>query len=167
MKTLILVRHAKTEQLSFSSAKSDFERELKPRGHKDSEMIARNLKRRHNPPDLIISSNAERAKQTAVNFAGLLGIDTRDILLEPFLYGGYTSAELADYLSQYNHDYDSIMIIGHNPEIESAAISLTGNTDLQFPTVGTIAISFNVDSWQEIETQRGNIEWFITPKMLK
>jgi len=167
MKTLILVRHSKTEQLSFKSSKSDFDRELKPRGVKDSKLVAKELINRHINPDLLVCSKAIRAKQTAHNFAGLLGIKKQDIVFEQFIYDGYTTSELIDYLAQFHHKYESIMVVGHNPEIEITAMNLTDSDYLHFPTTGTIAISFNVDSWLEIESQKGNIEWLITPKMFK
>ncbi len=167
MKTLILTRHAKTEQLSFNSSKSDFERELKPRGYKDSKLVVRDLISRHIQPSLIISSNAVRAKQTTDIFAEFFGFDKQNIILEPFLYGGYAPSEFLNYLSQFRHKYKSIMIVGHNPEIERIAISLTGDSYLHFPTTGTISISFNVDNWEKVRAKEGKIEFLITPKMFK
>ncbi len=167
MKTLLLVRHAKTEQLSFDSQKSDFERELKPRGFKDSELIAGELIKREAQPDVLISSKAMRAKQTAHHLSELLGINNKDIIFESFLYGSYTASQLINYLAQFKDKHQSIMIVGHNPEIAMTAMSLTDSDYLHFPTTGTIAISFDVDNWSAIKSQQGTVEWLITPKMLK
>ncbi len=167
MKTLLLTRHAKTEQLPLKSSKSDFERELKPRGHTDSELVAADMLTRQIQPQLLISSKAMRAKQTALIFAERFGIHKKDIIFEQFLYDGYTAGELLGYLQPFKQKYHSIMVVGHNPEIEMAATKLTGSDELHFPTTGTIAISFNVDSWQDVKGAKGNIEWFATPKMLK
>ncbi len=167
MKTLILTRHGKTEQLSPESSKTDFERVLKPRGYKDSELVAGDLLNRHIQPDLLISSKAVRAQQTAYIFAGLLGINRHDIILEQFLYDGYIPGEFLNYLTRYSHRYESIMVVGHNPELAMTAISLTDNHDLYLPTAGTVAISFNVDNWNEINVREGTVEWLVTPKMFK
>ncbi len=167
MKTLILTRHAKTEQLSTGSTKPDFERVLKPRGHHDCELVGSDLKSRHVQPCLLISSKAKRAKQTAEIFAGCLGIDKKHIIFEQFLYDGYTPSELLNYLAQFDQRYASIMIVGHNPEIAMTSISLTGSHEIHVPTTGTIAISFSVNNWKEIKAREGKVEWYITPKMLK
>ncbi|MCU4156927.1 histidine phosphatase family protein [Carboxylicivirga sp. A043] len=167
MKTLILVRHAKTEQLGYMSSKSDFERSLKPRGYNDTKLVAKDMISRKIRPNLLISSKAMRAKQTARLFAEQLDIDKQDIVLEQFLYDGYTTSELLSYLEQFGALHDNIMIVGHNPEIAMTAISLTDSDYLHFPTTGTIAISFNVDSWEDINAREGKIEWFVAPKMFK
>jgi phosphohistidine phosphatase len=167
MKTLILIRHAKTEQLGYLSSKSDFERALKPRGYNDTKLIAKDLINRGTKPHLLISSKAIRAKQTAHLLAEQLNINKEEVRLEQFLYDGYTTSELLSYLEQFGKKHDSIMIVGHNPEIAMTAISLTDSDYLHFPTTGTIAISFDVDNWEDINAREGKIEWFITPKMFK
>lgn len=167
MKTLILTRHAKTEQLSYMSSKSDFERELKPRGYNDSKLIANDLLQRNIIPDLLITSKAQRAEQTAAIFADTFNMDKSLMVHEQFLYDGYTTSELITYLGQYNHTCNTIMLVGHNPEIAMTAITLTDSDYLHFPTTGTIAITFNVNNWEDINAREGKIDWFVSPKMLK
>lgn len=167
MKTLILARHAKTEQLAAGDTKSDFERELKPRGYKDCRLVSTDLLNRHIQPGLLITSNAVRAQQTAVTFAELLSIDSGKIIQQPFLYNGYTTPELLSYLARFDRQHQSIMIVGHNPEIAMSASVLSNHNCLHFPTSAAVAISFNVESWQQLKSRSGKIECFITPKMLK
>ena len=167
MKTLILTRHAKTEQIGYMIAKSDFERELKPRGFNDSKLIADDMIQRGIRLDLLVTSKAARAEQTTEIFAKKLGINKQEIVHEQFLYDGYTTSELINFLGQYKDNHDYIMIVGHNPEIAMTAITLTDSDYLHFPTTGTIAISFDVDNWENINAREGKIEWFATPKMLK
>ena len=167
MKTLLLTRHAKTEQLGYMSSKSDFDRALITRGIHDAKFVAQDILQRHSKPDLLITSKAKRAKQTAHIIADIFDIEKVAVVQEQFLYDGYTTSELIDYLSQYQDNYDSIMIVGHNPEIAMTAITLTDSSYLHFPTTGTMAISFEVDNWEDIRAREGKIEWFISPKMLK
>lgn len=167
MKTLILTRHAKTEQLAAGDTKSDFERELKPRGYKDCRLVSTDLLNRKLQPDLLISSNAARAQQTAVTFAKQLGIGNRKIIQEPFLYNGYTTPELLSYLARFDRQHQRIMIVGHNPEIAMTASVLSNHNCLHFPTSAAVAISFNVENWKQLKSRSGKIEWFVTPKMLK
>ena len=70
-KKLYLVRHAKTEQDSIDG--TDFSRVLKPRGLRDSTIIGNKLNSDHSKPDIIITSAAARAKQTAEIIAAQFG----------------------------------------------------------------------------------------------
>ncbi|MBK3518516.1 SixA phosphatase family protein [Carboxylicivirga marina] len=167
MKTIVLVRHAKTEQLGYMSSKSDFERELKPRGYGDTKLVASDMIKRNFKPDLLISSKAVRAKQTALLLADKLSIDESKIVFEQFIYDGYTTSELLNYIAQIGGMHDSIMIVGHNPEIAMTAINLTDSDYLHFPTTGSIAITFDTNNWENVNAREGKIDWFISPKMFK
>ena len=67
MKTLIVVRHAKSSWAE--PGLSDFDRPLNERGKKDGPNIAKRLKKRNIAIDLFVSSPAKRAKRTADLFA--------------------------------------------------------------------------------------------------
>jgi phosphohistidine phosphatase len=67
MKTLILVRHAKSSWKNISL--DDFDRPLNKRGKKDAQLMGKKLKERQVVPDLILSSPAKRARKTAKAFA--------------------------------------------------------------------------------------------------
>src|SRR6476620_8457076 len=79
MKTLILVRHAKSSW--DKPGMSDLERPLNERGKKDAPEMSKRLKERNVLPDLLLSSTAKRAKKTARLFADELGLD-KDIIKE-------------------------------------------------------------------------------------
>src|SRR4051794_9695084 len=67
MKTLILVRHAKSSW--DQPGVSDIDRPLNERGKSDAPQMAKRLKERNIKIDLFISSPAKRAKKTAKYFA--------------------------------------------------------------------------------------------------
>lgn len=165
MKTLILVRHAKTETIH--AGINDFERRLKPRGHQDSKIITNQLMKKQVKPDLFVSSKAARAQQTAELFANELDYPIDSIRYEQFLYTGYTTGEFIDYLGKYEEDHDTIMVFGHNPDIAMLAINLTDDNFFHFPTAAAVAISFDVDSWSAISAREGKTKWFIFPKQFK
>ena len=167
MLTLILVRHAKTEQLAFKSSKTDFERKLKPRGFTDTELVADELIRKVIKLDLLITSKAVRADQTATLFANKFDIQDNKIIREQFIYDGYTTTDFITYLSQFKKEYATIMVVGHNPEIAMMAINITDSNYLDFPTTATAVISFDVENWKDINAREGKLEWLITPKVLK
>lgn len=165
MKTIILIRHAKTEPLNMGI--TDYERQLKPRGYRDSELVVNEMNKRGIQPDLIISSPASRAKQTTQIFAKALHYDETKIEYQKFIYDGYTSAEFIDYLGQYGKSNDTIMVVGHNPEIAMMAINLTDGNYFHFPTTAATAISYDIENWEDMMVREGKTEWFIYPKMFK
>ncbi|HVG21430.1 MAG TPA: histidine phosphatase family protein, partial [Blastocatellia bacterium] len=62
MKTLLLLRHAKSD---WDDPKlRDFDRPLAARGKRDAPRIGKALKERGPSPDLIVSSPAARARET-------------------------------------------------------------------------------------------------------
>ncbi len=166
MKKLILVRHAKTEQI-YDYSKSDFDRKLLPRGHKDAAIIAQELKEKQIFPDLFITSNAKRARQTANIFAESLNYSKDDIRKEQFIYDGYTTSNMLQYLSQFEDKYDTIIIFGHNPDIASFTVNLLTENLWHFPTSCTTVIHFNADNWKDIQAREGKMILYTYPKMHK
>jgi phosphohistidine phosphatase len=122
MKRLILVRHAKTEPLT--EADSDFDRQLKKRGHKDSRLISDHLIGKSMVPQVIVSSPAVRAMQTARIMAGAFSIPESEIVQVPGIYDGLTHEELISHVYQNAPDSQSVMVVGHNPDIAIMAMKL-------------------------------------------
>ncbi len=80
MKTLLLVRHAKS---SWDVAGlDDLERPLNERGKKDAPEMAKRVKERNIHPDIFLSSSAKRAYKTAKLFAKEFGLAKSEIVLE-------------------------------------------------------------------------------------
>lgn len=165
MKRLILVRHAKTEPLT--DADSDFSRQLKKRGHKDARMISDHLIGKSLVPDLIISSPARRTLQTAQIMAGAFSIPESEITAVSFIYDGFSLDELVNEISSLASDKETVMVIGHNPDIALMAIQLSGDNFFHFPTSATAVIGFTVSEWSQIKAGAGRTEMFVYPKELK
>ena len=72
MKTLILLRHAKSSW-DFPDL-SDHDRPLNNRGKKDAPLMAEVLKKKNIAIDLIISSTSKRTMETAKVFANTLNL---------------------------------------------------------------------------------------------
>src|SRR5215208_3658741 len=89
MKTLILVRHAKSSW--DAPGLSDFDRPLNERGKKDAPEMAERLKEKGIKVDQFVSSPAKRARKTAKYFAEVFGQSKDDILLVDVLYAANTS----------------------------------------------------------------------------
>lgn len=165
MKQLILVRHAKTEPLSGSI--SDFDRRLKKRGFEDAQMVSDELTKKKVLPELIISSPAARAMQTAEIMAATFGFSNESIVVAPFIYDGHTTAGFLDGIAALAADKQSVMVVGHNPDMAMLSMKLTGEQFYNFPTTATAVISFGITNWYNMEPGRGKLELFLFPKMLK
>jgi phosphohistidine phosphatase len=147
-KRLSLVRHANAEQ---DSDVRDFERPLSRKGRGEAEEMAKRFLERALVPDLIVASAAVRTRQTAEIFARLLNVPPRLLQAEDSLYladGDHILASIRAVGPRVGH----LMVIGHNPGISAAAISLAPeaiNTDL--PTCGTLTMSVSCARWDLID----------------
>jgi phosphohistidine phosphatase len=163
VKNLFLVRHAKSDWSV--SGQKDFDRELNGRGMADAPRVGRKLNELQVKPDLIMSSPAARAKLTAELIAEQLSYDPEKIIFEGEIY----EASVRSLLSVINNlpdEYNSVILVGHNPTFTYIAESLTKKNIDNIPTCGIVNIEFDISSWKEVSGDMGTLKWFIYPKML-
>ena len=120
-KTLLLLRHAKTEHRDYDS---DHERELTPRGERQSGYIGAYLKDAGVMPVRIISSSAARARATAEICGEAAGF-SGTIEIEDELYG-LTADRLIQFINSLDNSGETILLVGHNPAFEEVASVLAG-----------------------------------------
>ncbi len=77
-------------------------------------------------PDCVISSPAERARQTASGVCHVLDIKEKKIYWDRRVYGADTE-ELLEVLSELPSKVKSVLLVGHNPGLESLAAYLVGD----------------------------------------
>jgi len=162
MKTLLLLRHAKSSWDDVSLR--DFERPLADRGKRDAPRMGEELRLRAPLPDLIISSPAARARQTAQAVVDAGGLTARMEFNES-IYGA-TSAELMRLIRRIPDTVDCALMVGHNPGFEEVVSRLTGS-DERMPTAALASIEFQIDHWNDLEDGAGRLVWLLTPKKLK
>ena len=165
---LFIVRHAKSD---WSQAiTKDFDRPLNKRGEKDAPLIAHWLDNQNHKPQIIISSPAQRAKQTANVIVNQLKIPQQNIFFDNRLYLASTET-LIDVLSNLETDIAAAMLIGHNPGLENLIIHLCGNPlpyehDAKLlTTANVVQLRFN-SSWKALRPKQGNLVNFIRPEDL-
>lgn len=163
MKTLYLIRHAKLDWSDGSL--SDFERGLNKRGLKDLKMMSSFLALKRIQPDIILSSLALHAQQTADKFAKKLDYDGHIYYMED-LYRTNSETLLNTLVLQDNNDENIFMVL-HNPEVTEFANLLVQDNIMKIPTLGIIAIKFNIENWEEAKRKKGKIDFFIHPKQFK
>ncbi len=163
MKRLYLVRHAKSSWEEPGG--SDIERPLLDKGIKRTQKVIRSLKDHSVKIDLMITSPAERAFQTALLVARGIGYPEDKIQVERKIYDGYYD-RILDLIYATSNEIDSLMIIGHNPSITNLAnLFLHPGVDL-LPTTGIACISFNTKKWESIPSVDPVSEFIIVPKLL-
>ena len=111
MKTLFVVRHAKSSWEDMSL--SDHDRPLLPIGIKKTKRVAGYLREKEIIPDLLISSSAVRAYETARIIAEGVGYPDDEIVINSNLYHA-SSETVFDELYGLTNDIESVMIFGHN-----------------------------------------------------
>jgi phosphohistidine phosphatase len=164
MKTLYLVRHAKSSW--DHPGLSDFDRPLMATGIKKTRQIIKYLIEKRVSVDLVISSPAVRALETAKLIAAGLDYPIENIKQEPALYEARPKDYL-DLIHEIPDEINSLMIFGHNLTITHVAnIFLDQGIDI-LPTSGVVAISFKTEHWIEIYTIRPEQKFVVFPKMLK
>ncbi|NPA66679.1 MAG: histidine phosphatase [Epsilonproteobacteria bacterium] len=164
MKTIYFFRHAKAK--NFHQDESDFEREISNKGKKQIRTISSYLKLRGILPDLILSSCALRAQQTAIGLCDTLEYNGKIDYLNQ-LYRGSSSKDILDIIEIQDDRYDTLFVIGHHPDITELVNTLTDEHISKVPSMGVVAIKFNIDSWSKLEVKKGKVDFFIFPKQFQ
>ncbi len=162
MKTLILIRHAKS---SWSEpGLSDFDRPLNERGKKDAPEMAKRLSETIKL-DHLVSSPAKRAKRTARFFAEEFGIKKEDIQLMEDLYMA-TQEGFLKSISAIDDKYEAVALFSHNPGISEFAASLTEVKVDDMPTCAMFALAAETVSWKNFEEAPKKFLFFDYPKKI-
>jgi phosphohistidine phosphatase len=161
MKTLILVRHAKS---SWDDASiSDFDRPLNDRGKKDAPEMAERLKDKGLKIDLFVSSPAKRARKTARIFAKEFGVEKEDIKLVEDLYMASPSV-FSVVVEGLDDKAGTVALFSHNPGITEYASSLTNVRIDNMPTCSVFAAQADINKWSDFENAEKSFLFFDYPK---
>lgn len=161
MKTLLLVRHAKS---SWSDADiSDINRPLKRSGVKDAIEVSKKLKTLKCSPDILITSPAVRAITTALIFARTLKYQYNRIVINEMVYD-FSKDALLPLLRNIDDKYNVIMLVGHDPAFTNLLNDLTGKILDKIPTSSVAKIRFSVKHWNKIIHKSGKLVFIKSPK---
>ena len=162
MKRLVLLRHAKSSWND--SALDDHARPLNKRGRRDAPRMGELVREYGLIPDVVISSDAVRARLTAeavaeaARYAG-------EILLDPRLYLA-CPADILSLLTTVRENAGTVMIVGHNPGLEKLVEQLTGERQ-DLPTATLAQIGLPIDQWRDLKlSTRGTLVGLWRPEEL-
>lgn len=163
MKTLLLMRHAKSSWKE--NELPDQERPLNKRGESDAPRMGKLLKKEGFKPDMIIASPAVRTVKTAEAIKDKIGFKG-EITLNESLYLGEAEDYLAA-LTQLPDEVDEVLIIGHNPGLETLLQLLSGKVE-SLPSAAVAVLKLPVRVWGALNTDiEGKLDELWRPKELK
>ncbi len=148
MKTLLLMRHAKSSWKDTNVA--DHERPLNKRGRNDAPRMGQLLCDRELVPQVILSSSAVRARQTAEALISTSGFQGEISYLDRLYL-----AEADEYIAALRELPDTVergMAIGHNPGLESLLQMLSGQI-LSLPTAVIAYLVLPISQWSELNAE--------------
>jgi phosphohistidine phosphatase len=166
---LLILRHAKSDWDSGVAA--DFNRPLSKRGKNDAPRVGAWLYREGLVPDLVVSSPAERARQTASKVCKCLDIKKGRIHWDRDIYEAEAQT-LLSVLSRCPPDAATVLLIGHNPGLEHLLMHLVGD-DLEIPDDGKLLPTATVarlempDDWHDLPCGSAQLVSITRPKSLK
>ena len=146
MKTLLILRHAKSSWKDSSLA--DHDRPLNKRGKQDALRMGNLLQEQELVPDRIISSTAKRARKTATAVAKACHCEGKVELTSEFYHAG-----LGSYLAVLENmpdDNRRVMVVGHNPGMEGLVAHLTGRMETM-PTAAIAHVALPIEKWTELD----------------
>jgi phosphohistidine phosphatase len=147
MKTLMLLRHAKSSWKDSNLA--DHDRPLNKRGKKTAPEMGRLLVKEGSVPDLILSSTAVRARETAEAVAKSSAYEGPVELLESF-YLAPPGKLLAEASSRTPDSVVRLLLVAHNPGMEDLVEILSGARQ-PFPTAALAVFEVGIERWQALQ----------------
>lgn len=165
MRELWLLRHGKSDREVLCP---DFDRPLKPRGRRSAQRLGDWLQTRQLRPDLIITSPARRALNTAQLICNALGLN-QQLSQDHRLYLSGTD-EIKAVLAECPDSAACVMLVGHNPDFEELLAEWVGadhlpNVEKVMPTAALARLEMP-DDWHELHANCARLIEIIYAKAL-
>ncbi|QDO89610.1 histidine phosphatase family protein [Ornithinimicrobium ciconiae] len=146
-KRLLLVRHAKTEQVP---GKVDHDRELLPRGVADARAGGAWIVEHELVPHLVLCSTATRAQQTWQEMAEGGRLRDVEVWSDRRIYNAYPE-EILDPIREVPEDTQVLMVVGHAPSIPALGEVLADETTSDTAVLATLRESMPTGVGLELE----------------
>ena len=171
MLTLSLLRHAKSSWKDPTIP--DHDRPLNTRGKTEAPLMGKAVAKHGLAPDLVLCSTARRTRDTLELVLPELKKEPK-IVYEDGLYHG-TPQEMLDLLREVPPSASQVLLVGHNPELQSFALDLIGSgakhlkdrLETKYPTAGLVVLRFQAGDWKDVAVNSGKLELFLAPSDVK
>jgi phosphohistidine phosphatase len=158
MKSLVLVRHAKSD---WSVNTSDKNRAITMSGKLAIQNVASIYEDNIEKEVHIWCSTAKRATETALIFCKTKAIDINRIEFSESLYT-FNASELENSIKKCPNHINKLILFGHNEAITNFVNKFGDNYIFNVPTAGLVFLQFETDNWEKIN--KGRITKKIFPK---
>jgi phosphohistidine phosphatase len=159
MKTLYVLRHAKSSWEN--NDLPDFDRPLNRRGEAAAPFMGEVLKNNGIGPEIIVSSPAVRARETARLVKEAADLDA-EIKHNERIYEA-SPQTLRNIAGSLDDRFNSAMMVGHNPGMEGLVRLLTGKLE-PMPTAALAVIDLDISRWDQLTDGSGKLRKVIRPK---
>ena len=160
-KTILLLRHGKSDWNA--DLASDHQRPLAERGVRAAQQMGQWLTQAGQAPDLVLTSDAERARRTS-ELAAEAGQWQAPIELRPEFYGAEPET-LLRALRGLGEETATVVLTGHQPTWSQTVALLAGGGRVHFPTAALACLEYLGD-WPGLSAGRCELRWLVTPKLL-
>lgn len=164
MKTLYIARHAKSSW--DHPGLEDYQRPLMEKGKKKMKYVVDYLQKKNVQLDMIMSSHAERAFETAKIIAHGINYPENAIVISKNIYYGNADTML-DSFYDLSDDVNSIMFVGHNPTLTYFANYFLDKKIDNLPTSAIVCVEFETNKWDEVFDSKRKTKFVVSPKSLK
>lgn len=147
MKTLVLIRHAKSSW--GEPGLKDHDRPLTKKGKKAARRVGAALADRGIEVNRMLTSTAVRALSTAELIGEGMGFPLDEIIRDENLYHS-AAGELLDIIQDQEDDLEGLTLIGHNPGMTDLVNRLSELDLDNMPTSGVVILQYDRERWSEI-----------------
>ncbi len=164
---LILIRHAKSSW--DSPTLGDHDRPLNGRGRRSASAIGAWLNDHGYLPDLVLSSDSKRTRETWDRIGRELGQQPGQVHWLAELYHA-RAQDMLDVLRAAG-TAPTVLMLGHNPGIGGMASMIAENRPPHdrygdYPTAATAIIDFDAAQWRDVDWGMGRVTDFAVPRDL-
>lgn len=161
MRTLILLRHAKSDKSNMNMP--DIQRPLEASGRDEAKEMGEYLKQHNDHIDAIYSSPSVRTKQTLEIICPIIGYDYSKIIFDSTLYA-CSGRHLEEQIRHTDSKYRTVIYVGHNPSMTDVANSLQKDSVIsEVKTCGVVKIDFTCKQWSGISGRCGVLSYYHKP----
>ena len=141
---LFIVRHAKSSWDHEGLA--DIDRPLANRGLRNAGEMAERLLAKKMVPQLLLSSPANRAMNTALIMSKIWGARAENFQIHETLYDASIS-DIEQVIAGVPSDIKSLAIFGHNPSFTAYANKFLKHRLDNLPTAGVVIVTLESKNW--------------------
>lgn len=163
MKTLYILRHAKSACAHLGQ--KDYDRALDEQGARDAAAVGARMRAQGMQPELVVSSSALRAVNTAIIVCTALQIAPDAIVQERKIYLA-GSPKLQQLISFFDEEASSALLVAHNPALTDLVNDLAHAAIDHIPPAGLVCIELAIDYWAQLLPGVGKVLHIDFPKYM-